>query len=161
MTPKARTPSDEELRSLTTRGVAEIVPHQEFVDGLRSGRPLRFKLGLDPTKPVVTLGWAVPLRKLRKLQDLGHTAVIIVGDWTARIGDPSGQSQTRPMLSEEEVSANSDAVVQQLHLILDPARTEVRRQSEWFDPFSLTDVVRLAARFTVSHLLPPHDFSHP
>jgi len=159
MTPKARILSEDELRSLTTRGVAEIVPHQEFVDGLRSGRPLRFKLGLDPTRPVVTLGWAVPLRKLRRLQDLGHTAVIIVGDWTARIGDPSGQSQTRPMLSEEEVSANSDAVVQQLHLILDPARTEVRRQSEWFDPFKLTDVVRLAARFTVSQLLQRDDFA--
>src|SRR3990170_4288954 len=150
MTPKARIPSDEEIRSLTTRGVAEIVPHQEFVDGLRSGRPLRVKLGLDPTRPVVTLGWAVPLRKLRRLQDLGHTAVVIVGDWTARIGDPSGQSQTRPMLSDEQVKANAEAIQRQFFKILDPDRTEMRYQSEWFDGFSLGDVVRLSARFTVS-----------
>lgn len=159
--PKARpiVPDDDTIRRVTTRGVAEIVPHQEFLDGLRSGRPLRLKLGLDPTKPVITLGWAVPLRKLRHLQDLGHTVVIIVGDWTARIGDPSGQSQTRPMLTAEEVNANCDAILPQFYKILDESRTEIRRQSEWFDPFTLTDVVRLAAGFTVAQILQRDDFA--
>src|SRR3989304_2268283 len=98
---KGRIPPDEELRRIPTRAVAEITPQREFVDGLRSGRRLRLKMGVDPTKPVITLGWAVGLRKLRQLQDLGHTVVVIIGDWTARIGDPSGQSQTRTMLTAE------------------------------------------------------------
>jgi len=154
-----RVPSDEELRRITTRAVAEIVPYDEFVSGLKSGRPLRIKMGFDPTRPVITLGWAVGMRKLRQLQDLGHTVVVIIGDWTARIGDPSGKSETRPMLSEEEVMANSDAILQQFFKILDPARTEIRRQTEWFDKFSLADVVRLAARFTVAQMLERADFS--
>jgi tyrosyl-tRNA synthetase len=154
-----RIPDDETLRHITTRAVAEIVPYQEFVDGLRSGRPLRFKIGLDPTKPVITLGWTVPLRKLRRLQDLGHTVVVIVGDWTARIGDPSGQSQTRPMLTEDEVNANCDAILPQFYTVLDESRTEIRRQSEWFDKFTLTDVVRLSARFTAAQILQRDDFA--
>ena len=154
-----RIPTDDEIRQIATRAVAEIVPHQEFVDGLRSGRPLRLKMGFDPTKPVITLGWAVGLRKLRQLQDLGHTVVVIIGDWTARIGDPSGQSQTRPMLSEEEVKVNSEAILRQFYKVLDPQRTEIRRQSEWFDRFSLADIVRLAARFTVSQMLQRDDFA--
>ena len=100
-------------------------------------------MGFDPTKPVITLGWAVGLRKLRQFQELGHTIVVIVGDWTARIGDPSGKNETRPMLTEEEVMANSEVILSQFFKILDPAKTEVRRQTEWFDKFSLTDVVRL------------------
>jgi len=154
-----RIPSDDETRRITTRAVAEIVPHEEFVAGMRSGRALRLKMGFDPTRPVITLGWAVGLRKLRQLQDLGHTVVVIIGDWTARIGDPSGQSQTRPMLSEEEVKANSDTILRQFKKVLDPDRTEIRRQSEWFDSFSLADVVRLAARFTVSQMLQRDDFA--
>src|SRR3990170_4961225 len=156
---KARIPTDEELAHLTTRAVAEIVPYQEFVDGLRSGRPLRLKQGFDPTRPVITLGWAVGMRKLRRLQDLGHTVVVIIGDWTARIGDPSGQSQTRPMLSQQEVKANSEAIQRQFYKVLDPDRTEIRRQSEWFDAFTLTDVVRLAGRFTVAQMLQRDDFA--
>lgn len=156
---KARIPDDETLRRITTRAVAEIVPHQEFVDGLRSGRPLRLKMGFDPTKPVITLGWAVGLRKLRQLQDLGHTVVVIIGDWTARIGDPSGESQTRPMLTAEEVQANSEAILRQFYKVLDESRTEIRRQSEWFDQFTLTDVVRLSARFTVAQVLQRDDFA--
>ena len=156
---RARAPDDETLRRITTRAVAEIVPHQEFVDGLRSGRPLRLKIGLDPTKPVIHLGWTVPLRKLRQLQDLGHTVVIIIGDWTARIGDPSGASQTRPMLTAEQVQANSQAILPQFYKVLDERRTEIRRQSEWFDKFDLTDVVRLAARFTIAQMLQRDDFA--
>lgn len=153
-----RIPTDAELRPLTTRAVAEIVPHDEFVAGLRSGRPLRLKMGFDPTRPVITLGWAVGLRKLRQMQELGHTVVVVIGDWTARIGDPSGKSETRPMLSEEEVKANSQAILQQFFKVLDPARTEIRRQTEWFDAFTLADVVRLAARFTVAQMLQRDDF---
>ena len=155
----ARLPTDDELRRITTRAVAEIVPRQEFEDGLRSGKPMRLKMGFDPTVPVITLGWAVGLRKLRQLQDLGHTVVIIIGDWTARIGDPSGASQTRPMLTTEEVKANSEAILRQFYKILDEPRTEIRRQSEWFDPFTLTDVVRLSARYTVAQMLQRDDFA--
>ena len=157
--PRVRIPPDDELRRITTRAVAEIVPHQEFVDGLLSGKPMRLKMGFDPTVPVITLGWAVGLRKLRQLQDLGHTVVIIIGDWTARIGDPSGASQTRPMLTTEEVRANSEAILRQFYKILDEPRTEIRRQSEWFDPFTLTDVVRLSARYTVAQMLQRDDFA--
>ena len=156
---KARIPTDEELRRITTRAVAEIVPQMEFLDGLRSGRRLRLKMGFDPTKPVITLGWAVGLRKLRQLQDLGHTVVVIIGDWTARIGDPSGQSQTRSMLTAEEVQANSEAILRQFYKVLYESRTEIRRQSEWFDRFTLTDVVRLAARVTVAQVLERDDFA--
>jgi tyrosyl-tRNA synthetase len=156
---KPRIPNDEEIRRITTRAVEEIVPYDEFISGLKSGRTLRIKMGFDPTRPVITLGWAVGIRKLRQLQDLGHTVVVIIGDWTARIGDPSGKSETRPMLNEEEVTANANAILEQFYRILDPARTEVRRQTEWFDDFSLTDVIRLAARFTVAQLLERDDFA--
>jgi len=156
---KARIPSDEELRRITQRAVAEIVPEQQLVEAIRSGRPLRLKMGFDPTRPVITLGWAVGLRKLRQLQDLGHQVVLIIGDWTARIGDPSGQSQTRPMLSAEEVKANADTILRQFYRVLDEKRTEIRWQSEWFDPFTLADVVRLAARFTVAQVLQRDDFA--
>lgn len=157
---KARIPSDEELEWLTRRAVAEIIPEGELIKALKSGKPLRIKMGFDPTKPVITLGWAVGLRKLRQFQDLGHTIVVIVGDWTARIGDPSGKSETRPMLSEEEVMANSEAIFEQFFRILDRERTEIRRQTEWFNDFSLTDVVRLAARFTVAQIMERDDFSN-
>ena len=156
---RATVPDDQTLRRITTRAVAEIVPHQEFEDGLRSGRPLRLKMGFDPTKPVITLGWAVGLRKLRQLQDLGHTVVVIIGDWTARIGDPSEESQTRSMLTAEEVQANAQAILRQFYKVLDERRTEIRHQSEWFDKFDLTEVVRLAARFTVAQMLQRDDFA--
>jgi tyrosyl-tRNA synthetase len=156
---RVRVPTEEELRRITTRGVAEIVPHDEFVGALKAGKHLRLKQGFDPTKPVITLGWTVGLRKLRLMQDLGHTVVVIIGDWTARIGDPSGKSETRPMLTEEEVKANSDAILEQFFKILDPKRTEIRRQTEWFDEFTLANVVRLASRFTVAQILERDDFS--
>ncbi len=158
--PDVRKPTDEELQRLTKRAVAEIVPEKELIPALKAGKPLRIKMGFDPTKPVITLGWAVGLRKLRQFQDLGHTIVVIIGDWTARIGDPSGKSETRAMLTEEEVMANSEAILAQFFKILDPERTEVRRQTEWFDKFSLTDVVRLTARFTVAQLMERDDFAN-
>ncbi len=156
---KVRIPSPEELRRITRRAVAEIIPEAQFVRALRSGHRLRLKMGFDPTRPVITLGWAVGLRKLRQLQELGHQVVLIIGDWTAQIGDPSGQSQTRPMLTAAEVKANAETILRQFYRVLDESRTEVRWQSEWFEPFTLADVFRLAARFTVSQMLQRDDFA--
>jgi tyrosyl-tRNA synthetase len=156
---KVRVPTDEQLEWLTRRAVAEIVPEQELIGALKAGKPLRIKMGFDPTRPVITLGWAVGMRKLRQFQDLGHTVVVIVGDWTARIGDPSGKSETRPMLTEEEVAVNSEVIFRQFFKILDEKRTEIHRQTEWFDDFSLTDVVRLTARFTVAQIMERDDFA--
>jgi tyrosyl-tRNA synthetase len=147
------------LRWITTRAVAEIIPREELVAALRSGRSLRLKMGFDPSAPDLTLGHAVGLRKLRQLQELGHTVVVIVGDWTAQIGDPSGQSKTRPMLTAEQVRENAETYLQQFFKIVDRERTEVRWQSEWFNPFTLTDVVRLSAKFTVAQMLEREDFA--
>lgn len=156
---EARKPTEAELRLLTERAVAEIIPKEEFVRALMSGRALRLKMGFDPSAPDLTLGHAVGLRKLRQFQELGHTVVVIVGDWTAQIGDPSGQSKTRPMLSAEEVRANAETYLRQFFRIVDRERTEVRWQSEWFSGFTLSDIVRLAAKFTVAQMLERDDFA--
>jgi tyrosyl-tRNA synthetase len=116
-------------------------------------------MGFDPSAPDLTIGHAVGLRKLRRLQDLGHTVVVIVGDWTARIGDPSGRSKTRPMLSEQEVRDNAETYLRQFFKIVDRERTEIRWQSEWFGAFTLADVVQLAAKFTVAQMLERSDFA--
>jgi tyrosyl-tRNA synthetase len=155
----ARIPSDEELRWITERAVAEIIPRDEFGKALKSGKVLRLKMGFDPSAPDLTLGHAVGLRKLRQLQDLGHTVVVIVGDWTARIGDPSGQSKTRPMLTAEQVKANAETYLRQFSKIVDRELTEIRWQSEWFDEFTLADVVKLGAKFTVAQMLERGDFA--
>ena len=155
----ARIPSDEELRWITKRAVAEIIPRDDFVTSLKSGRALRLKMGFDPSAPDLTLGHAVGLRKLRQLQDLGHTVVVIVGDWTARIGDPSGQSKTRPMLTAEQVKANAETYLRQFSKIVDRELTEIRWQSEWFDEFTLADVVKLGAKVTVAQMLERGDFA--
>ena len=155
----ARVPSSEELRWITERAVADIIPRDEFTAVLTSGRALRLKMGFDPSAPDLTLGHAVGLRKLRQLQDLGHTIVVIVGDWTARIGDPSGQSKTRPMLSAEQVKENAETYLRQFSKIVDRELTEIRWQSEWFDEFTLTTVVNLAAKFTVAQMLERGDFA--
>ena len=157
--PEARVPTAAELDWLTRRAVAEIIPHDEFVKALKSGKALRLKMGFDPSAPDLTIGHAVGLRKLRQLQEFGHTVVIIVGDWTAQIGDPSGESKTRPMLSAEQVNANAETYLKQFFKIIDREKTEVRRQSEWFGDFGLADVVRLAAGFTVAQMLERADFA--
>ena len=152
-------PDDSLLRSILRRGVSEVIVEAEFIRMLRSGRPLRLKQGFDPSAPDIHVGHVVGLRKLRQLQDLGHTVVLIVGDWTAQIGDPSERSGTRPMLSAEEVAANAETYLRQFFKIVDRDKTEVRRQTEWFDGFDLTDVIRLTRRFTVAQLLRRDDFA--
>lgn len=150
--------SAPDLQYILRRGVIEIIPEREFVEALESGRKLRLKLGLDPSKPDLHIGHGVLLRKLRRLQEMGHQVVLIVGDWTAQIGDPSGQSIMRPMLTAEEVRANAETYMRQFFHVVDRAKTEVRWQSEWFGRFTLEDVVRLAARFTVAQMLQREDF---
>ena len=148
-----------QLGRLLRRGVAEVIVESEFVSLLEEGRPLRLKMGFDPSAPDLHLGHAVGLRKLRQLQDMGHKVVVIVGDWTAQIGDPSGQSATRAMLSQAEVLANAETYMAQFFKVLDRDRTETRLQSDWFAPFSLTDVVKLTSRFTVAQFLAREDFA--
>jgi tyrosyl-tRNA synthetase len=150
------TPS-EDLSTLR-RGVVNILTEEELSARLRAGRPLRVKLGIDPTAPEIHLGHTIALFKLRQFQQLGHQAVLIIGDFTARIGDPSGRSATRPVLSPEEVEANARNYTEQVFKILDRGRTEVRRNSEWLSRLSLEDVVRLTARMTVARMLERDDF---
>ena len=148
----------EDLPSLLA-GSAEVVPAEELERKLSLGRPLRVKLGLEPTAPVVTLGWAVVLHKLRQFQDAGHTAVLIVGDFTAQVGDPSGKTETRPRLSEEEVRGYAERLLDQFWKILDPERTEVRYNAEWLGPMGMEAILRLTASTTVARMLERDDFA--
>ena len=141
------------------RGVEEIIVEREFIERLDSGNPMRLKMGFDPSAPDIHIGHAVGLRKLRQLQELGHKVVLIVGDWTAQIGDPSGRSQTRTMLGADEVNANAQTYLDQFFKIVDRDRTEIRLQSEWFGPFSLTNVIELTRKFTVAQILARDDFA--
>ena len=145
--------------TLLKRGVTEIIVKSEFERLINHGDPLRLKMGFDPSAPDLHLGHAVGLRKLRQLQDLGHKVVVIVGDWTAQIGDPSGQSVTRPMLTEQEVQKNAETYLSQFYKIVDPDRTETRMQSEWFGPFKMSDVIKLTGKFTVAQFLAREDFA--
>jgi tyrosyl-tRNA synthetase len=140
-------------------GAAEVVPADGLRDKLALGRPLRVKLGLDPTAPDVTLGWAVVLRKLRQFQDAGHVAVLIVGDFTARVGDPSGKTETRPQLAKDAVQAFADRLLDQFWRILDRERTEVRYNAEWLEVMDMEDVLRLTASTTVARMLERDDFA--
>jgi len=147
-----------EIKWLLKRGVAETIVEAELVKLLKSGKPLRLKQGFDPSCPDIHLGHVVGLRKLRQLQEKGHHVVLIVGDWTAQIGDPSGESTTRPMLSPEEVRANAQTYMKQFFKVVDEDKTEVRWQSEWFGKFGLEDLIRLTSRFTVAQVLAREDF---
>ena len=151
--------SPETIQSVTRRGVKEIISLPEFVRLLETGMPLRLKMGFDPTRPDIHLGHVVGLRKLRQLQDLGHQVILIVGDWTAQIGDPSGQSATRPQLTHEEVISNAESYLRQFFKVVDEALTQVLWQSEWFGKFNLADVIRLTSRFTVAQFLERDDFA--
>ncbi len=146
--------------SILKRGVAEIIVEEEMVRLLESGKKLRLKMGFDPSRPDIHLGHVVGMRKLRQFQELGHQVVVIVGDWTAQIGDPSGMSQTRSMLSAEEVHANAETYMQQFFKVVDKEKTETRWQSEWFGKFSLADVISLTSKFTVAQLLAREDFNN-
>ncbi len=145
--------------STLVSGAAEVVPADGLERKLEVGRPLRVKLGLDPTAGDVTLGWAVGLRKLRQFQDAGHVAVLIVGDFTALVGDPSGRTETRPRLSREEVLGHTEHLLDQIWLILDRERTEVRRNSEWLDGLDMEAILRLTASVTVARTLERDDFA--
>ena len=147
------------FESLLTRGVAEVTVEQELIKLLESGKRLRLKQGFDPSTPDIHLGHVVGLRKLRQFQELGHTIILIVGDWTARIGDPSGQVATRPMLSQKEIEANTQTYMKQFFKVVDKAKTEVKWQSEWYDKFGLDEVIRLTSKFTIAQLMAREDFN--
>ena len=148
----------EQQLEILRRGCAEIISEDDLLQKIKKGKPLRVKLGVDPTAPHITLGWAVVLRKLRAFQELGHTAVLIVGDFTAMIGDPSGKSKTRPQLSREEVMDHVKAISEQLYKILDKEKTEIRYNGDWLLPMTFADVIRLAGRTTVARILEREDF---
>ena len=147
------------VAKITNRGVSEIISLEEFVQMLQGNTPLRLKMGFDPSRPDIHLGHVVGLRKLRQLQELGHEVILIVGDWTAQIGDPSGQSATRPLLSHQDVVANAESYLRQFFKVVDRERTRVVWQSEWFGKFTLEDVIRLTSKFTVAQFLERDDFS--
>jgi tyrosyl-tRNA synthetase len=148
---------DESLLSLK-KGAAQIISESELREKLTLGRPLRVKLGVDPTTADIHLGHTVVLRKLRQFQDLGHQAVLIIGDFTGMIGDPSGRSATRPHLTHQEVMANAETYREQAFKILDPARTETVCNGDWFRTMSYEDVIRLNSRVTLQQMLQREDF---
>ena len=136
----------EQLRTIVSRGVSDIISRDEFIRLLQEGKPLRLKMGFDPSRPDIHLGHVVGLRKLRQLQELGHHVTLIVGDWTAQIGDPSGQSVTRPILTHEQVLENAQSYLRQFFKVVDQERARVVHQSEWFGKFTLADVINLTGR---------------
>jgi len=149
---------DEQLHIIAS-GISGLVPEADMVKKLGRGTPLRVKLGVDPTAPDLHLGHAVPLRKLRQFQDLGHTVVLIIGDFTALIGDPSGRNTTRPPLTRQQIDANAETYVEQAFKILDPDKTELRRNSDWLGKLDFADLLKLTSQFTVARILERDDFS--
>jgi tyrosyl-tRNA synthetase len=139
-------------------GAADVIPRDGLEEKLSLDRPLRVKLGIDPSRPDLHLGHAVVLRKLRYFQDAGHVAVLIVGDFTGRVGDPSGQSETRPFLTEEEIDTNAATYLEQAGTVLDVSSAEVRRNSEWLGGMVMADVLRLTSAYTVARMLERDDF---
>ena len=156
--------SDAVRQALETslRGAQELLPPEEWVKKLiraeASGQPLRIKLGLDPTAPDIHIGHTVVLNKMRQLQDLGHRVIFLIGDFTSLIGDPSGRNSTRPPLTPEQIKANADTYYQQASLVLDPARTEIRYNSEWCEPLGASGMIALSAKYTVARMMERDDF---
>src|ERR671922_2741652 len=142
-----------------TRNAVDVLPRGALERKLALGRPLRVKLGIDVTSPDIHVGRGIPLQRMRAFQDAGHTGVLIVGDYTTRIGDPSGRSAERPVLTDEEIEANAQTYVDQAMQIVDPERTEVRYNGEWLSKLSFADVVRLTRIMTVARLLERDDFA--
>ncbi|HSJ84481.1 MAG TPA: tyrosine--tRNA ligase [Acidimicrobiia bacterium] len=151
--------TDEQLR-LLLRHADRVVPHDDLEAKLEEGRPLRVKLGLDPTAPSVTLGWAVVLRKLRHFQELGHIAVLIVGDFTARVGDPSERAETRKRLTADEVNGYAENVLGQFRKVLLPENLEIRRNSEWLASLDMAGILELTSAATVAQMLERSDFAN-
>ena len=151
--------SNTRFATVLKRGVAEVITEAELLRLLNSGRILNLKQGFDPSAPDIHLGHVVGLRKLRQFQGLGHKVTLIVGDWTARIGDPSGQSATRPMLSLNELRNNAQTYMEQFFKVVDKDKTELRWQSEWFSQFTLDEVIKLTSKFTIAQLLAREDFN--
>jgi tyrosyl-tRNA synthetase len=161
MSPSQFKPVDEQLAFLK-KGAAEVIPEPELKAKLeksfRTGTPLRVYLGVDPTAPDIHLGHTVVLRKLKHFQDLGHTAIFLIGDFSAMIGDPTGRSETRPPLSREEVAANAKTYLDQVFKLLDKDKTEVRYNSEWLDKLSSQEIVQLCGRYSLARMLEREDF---
>jgi len=153
---------DEQLVYLR-RGMAEIIPEEDLrvrlAEAAKEGRPLRVKLGMDPTAPDLHLGHTVVLRALKRFQDLGHTVIFLIGDMTALIGDPSGRNATRPPMTREAIDSNAETYKQQVFKILDPDKTEVRFNSDWLAPLRFEELIRLCSRYTVARILERDDFS--
>jgi tyrosyl-tRNA synthetase len=141
------------------RNAVDVIPREELDRRLASGETLRVKLGIDPTAPDIHLGFAVVLGKLRAFQDLGHTAVLVIGDYTARVGDPSGRSKSRPILSPEQIEENTRTYLEQAYVILDRDRTEVRHNSEWLAPLRMADLIELTRATTLARILERDDFN--
>lgn len=150
-------PADQ-LKAMKAR-TEKLLGGQEILERLQAGKKLRVKLGVDPTRPDLTFGHMVVLNKLRQFQDLGHQAVLIIGDYTTRIGDPTGRSDTRPVLTEAEIETNAKTYLEQAYRILDPQKTEVRRNSEWFGKMSFLDALNLSRQMTVAQMLVRDDFA--
>src|SRR5271157_3399986 len=151
---------DEQLAYLK-KGVAEVIPEEELKQKLansaKTSTPLRVYLGVDPTAPDIHLGHTVVLRKLKQFQDMGHTAIFLIGDFSAMIGDPTGQSETRPPLKAEQVQKNAETYLQQVFKILDKSKTEVRYNNEWLGKLSSTEVVQLCAHYRLARMLERED----
>ncbi len=151
-----------EALAVTLRGCEELIPQADWVKKLvraeTTSQPLRIKLGLDPTAPDIHIGHTVVLNKMRQLQDLGHTVIFLIGDFTSLIGDPSGRNSTRPPLTHEQIKANAETYYKQASLVLDPAKTEIRYNSEWSDPLGARGMIQLAAKYNVARMMERDDF---
>ena len=152
-----------EALAISKRGCDELLPESEWIAKLAkaeaTGVPLRIKLGLDPTAPDIHIGHTVVLNKMRQLQDLGHTVIFLIGDFTSMIGDPSGRNVTRPPLTREQIETNAQTYFKQASLVLDPSRTEIRYNSEWCDPLGARGMIQLASRYTVARMMERDDFT--
>ena len=152
-----------EALQISLRGCDELLPQADWLKKLArseaTGTPLRIKLGLDPTAPDIHIGHTVVLNKMRQLQDLGHTVIFLIGDFTSLIGDPSGRNNTRPPLTHEQIKANAETYYRQASLVLDPERTEIRYNSEWSDPLGARGMIQLAAKYTVARMMERDDFT--
>ncbi len=152
-----------EALQISLRGCDELLPQADWLKKLArseaTGTPLRIKLGLDPTAPDIHIGHTVVLNKMRQLQDLGHTVIFLIGDFTSLIGDPSGRNNTRPPLTHEQIKANAETYYRQASLVLDPSKTEIRYNSEWSDPLGARGMIQLAAKYTVARMMERDDFT--